>query len=341
MWPSEYILKFYVLKENKMKLTQVMMKALLIVGMTLAMINCSGAHEDDASLEASQQQAEDGQVIVYDEQGEQQEQQQEEVTQQDSQQQEEVAQQDSQQQEEIVEDDNTDYANEEVVSDNNNEQEENLNNMLNRISDDQEPVADDQPEYDNAETADSTDDQNSYDDQAQNDDQEINAVSNNDSEQMNKSVDQEYVSTSGDNQNYQTSGKIHVVKQGESLSKISKMYYGKYRFWRGLASVNSITNPNVIYPGQRIQMVEAGETAAMDSGSSNYESGNYVVRTGDTLGTISKNVYGSSRYWKALYYKNKSELSNPDMIYKGQSLSVVPKADIASYQKQALEAVAH
>ena len=77
-----------------MKLTQVIMKALLVAGMTLAMVNCSGAHEDDASLEASQQQAEDGQVVVYDEQGEQQEQQ-------EYQQQEEVAQ-DNSQQEEVV-----------------------------------------------------------------------------------------------------------------------------------------------------------------------------------------------------------------------------------------------
>ena len=156
---------------------------------------------------------------------------------------------------------------------------------------------------------------------------------------MNKEIEQDYVSTSSDNQNYQTSGKVHVVEAGQSLSMISKMYYGKFKYWRGLASVNDISNPNVIYPGQRIQMVVADSASAGTSG--NYQGGDYVVRQGETLGEISKQVYGSSRYWKALYMNNKDKISSPDMIYQGQSLSVVPQADLAKYQEEAAGALAH
>ena len=311
------------------------MKALLVAGMTLAMVNCSGAHEDDASLEASEQQVEDGQVVVYDEQGEQQEQQ------------EEVAQQDSQQQEEIVDQAEGENYGEELVSnensyEDNNQQEAELNNMLNRISDEQEPTADDQAEEnDNAQIADSTDDQNSYDDQVQNDYQEDISAGNNDTEQMNKEVEQDYASTSNDNQNYQTSGKVHIVEAGQSLSMISKLYYGKYKYWKGLASVNDISNPNIIYPGQRIQMVVAEQSASVGS-TGNYQGGDYVVGEGETLGDVSRQVYGSSRYWKALYVKNKDKISNPDMIYQGQSLSVVPQADVARFQEEvASEVFAH
>lgn len=53
-----------------------------------------------------------------------------------------------------------------------------------------------------------------------------------------------------------SSGKVvHTVKSGECLSVICAKYskkYGKTISWRTIASKNKLSNPNLIYPGQRI-----------------------------------------------------------------------------------------
>lgn len=46
----------------------------------------------------------------------------------------------------------------------------------------------------------------------------------------------------------------HVVKSGESLSKIAKHYYGDYMKYKEIfaANTNILKNPDVIHPGQEL-----------------------------------------------------------------------------------------
>lgn len=46
----------------------------------------------------------------------------------------------------------------------------------------------------------------------------------------------------------------------------------------------------------------------------------YTVRTGDTLGTIAKRMYGSANSWPALWWINKHTVTNPNSIRTGQVL---------------------
>jgi LysM repeat protein len=48
----------------------------------------------------------------------------------------------------------------------------------------------------------------------------------------------------------------------------------------------------------------------------------YEVRSGDTLAGIAKQFYGHSSDWAWLYKINHSKISNPDVIYAGELLSV-------------------
>jgi LysM domain. len=48
--------------------------------------------------------------------------------------------------------------------------------------------------------------------------------------------------------------KIHTVSQGETMSKISTIYYGSSEYWQKLCEYNNITNPNSIYVGQQIKI---------------------------------------------------------------------------------------
>ena len=54
-------------------------------------------------------------------------------------------------------------------------------------------------------------------------------------------------------------GKIYVVKKGDSLSKIAKESYGDANEWRKIYEANRdlIKDPDLIYPGQTLKIPTA------------------------------------------------------------------------------------
>lgn len=92
----------------------------------------------------------------------------------------------------------------------------------------------------------------------------------------------------------------YTVRYGDTLSGIASRYGTSVS---ALASLNGISNPNWIYPGQVLKL----------SGGSSTRS--YTVRSGDTLSGIASRL-GTS--WTAL--KAKNGISNANLIYPGQTL---------------------
>lgn len=92
----------------------------------------------------------------------------------------------------------------------------------------------------------------------------------------------------------------YTVRYGDTLSAIASRY-GTSTIT--LASINGISNPNWIYPGQTIKLSGGSSTRA------------YTVRSGDTLSGIAIRL-GTS--WTAL--KAKNGLANANLIYPGQTL---------------------
>lgn len=92
----------------------------------------------------------------------------------------------------------------------------------------------------------------------------------------------------------------YTVRYGDTLSAIASRYGTSTS---ALASINDISNPNWIYPGQVLKL----------SGSSSTRS--YTVRSGDTLSGIASRL-GTS--WTAL--KAKNGIANANLIYPGQIL---------------------
>jgi LysM repeat protein len=56
----------------------------------------------------------------------------------------------------------------------------------------------------------------------------------------------------------------------------------------------------------------------------------YKVRAGDTLSTIAEHFYHNASDWQWLYHENDKTVSNPDMIYPGETL-FVPADPPANY----------
>lgn len=99
-----------------------------------------------------------------------------------------------------------------------------------------------------------------------------------------------------------SSATVYIVKSGDTLSGIASKYGTTYQT---LASINGISDPDKIYPGQKIKI--------SGGGGATY----YTVKSGDTLSGIAKK-YGTT-------YHNLAKMNgiqNPNVIYPGQRIRV-------------------
>ncbi|EOE6414414.1 LysM peptidoglycan-binding domain-containing protein [Enterococcus hirae] len=100
----------------------------------------------------------------------------------------------------------------------------------------------------------------------------------------------------------QPSTTTHIVQYGETLSSIATQYGTTYQ---ALASLNGLSNPNMIYAGQVLKV--SGVASATRT---------YTVQYGDNLSSIATKL-GTT--YQSLAQQN--GLSNPNLIYPGQVLS--------------------
>lgn len=96
----------------------------------------------------------------------------------------------------------------------------------------------------------------------------------------------------------------YTVQSGDTLSSIAAKFGTNYQ---ALASLNGISNPNLIYVGQVLRV----------NGSVNTGSVYYTVRVGDNLSAIASR-YGTS--YQSIASLN--GLANPNLIYAGQTLKI-------------------
>lgn len=64
-------------------------------------------------------------------------------------------------------------------------------------------------------------------------------------------------------------GKYVTVERGDTLTQIAVDYAGGYSNYKKLAAINNISNPNLIYVGQKIYLTSAGSSGSGSSTSSN------------------------------------------------------------------------
>lgn len=96
----------------------------------------------------------------------------------------------------------------------------------------------------------------------------------------------------------------YTVRSGDTLSSIASKFGTSYQ---ALASLNGISNPNLIYVGQVLRV----------NGSASASSVYYTVRAGDNLSAIASR-YGTS--YQSIAALN--GLANPNLIYAGQTLKI-------------------
>ena len=106
----------------------------------------------------------------------------------------------------------------------------------------------------------------------------------------------------------------YTVRKGDTLSQIAKAYGVTVRH---IVEINSIQNPNLIYPGQKLRITESTSTKLNEEVTQNITRYTYIVRRGDTLSQIAK-IYGVS----VSYLANINNITNPNLIYPGQRIRI-------------------
>jgi nucleoid-associated protein YgaU len=106
----------------------------------------------------------------------------------------------------------------------------------------------------------------------------------------------------------------HTVSRSETLMIIAFKIYGDYDRWRDLARWNAgkLGTNHSLSVGMKLKF-EAPAQKFVWSPDGNP----YLIKVGDTLGTISNDTYGTNAYWKNIWQNNKPLIKNPNRIFAG------------------------
>lgn len=109
-----------------------------------------------------------------------------------------------------------------------------------------------------------------------------------------------------------TGGGYYIVQSGDTLSGIAEKYNTTYQV---LAQLNGISNPNLIYPGEKILLPSGSNSSDSSSSGSSSDSGYYIVQSGDTLSGIASKYDTTVSVLVQL-----NGISNPNLIYPGEKI---------------------
>lgn len=113
-----------------------------------------------------------------------------------------------------------------------------------------------------------------------------------------------------------TTGNIknYKVQKGETLMHIAFKIYGDISRWKDLRRLNGdkLSSNSALRAGLTLKYDEPEQEFVW-----NPEGNPYMIKNGETLGTISNTVYQTPKKWKTIWENNKPLIKNPNMIYAG------------------------
>lgn len=121
----------------------------------------------------------------------------------------------------------------------------------------------------------------------------------------------------------------YIVRVGESLSSIAMKIYGSSDKWQEMVELTSLSNPNLVKPGDVVYYQLTESTLAFASAYEGATRDVVTVQPGDTLAGIAQRIYGAAGDWKFIWRHN-SELANPDKLEVGQAVYYVNPASLSA-----------
>jgi nucleoid-associated protein YgaU len=132
---------------------------------------------------------------------------------------------------------------------------------------------------------------------------------------------------------------LYTWKAGDTFAALSERYYGSKLYVSRLKSANEGKDDAKLAAGEQILVsvapMNAVDPAALakpaakeadktaEATATKWSGGPYVVKAGDVLGTISQQVYGTSKKWKKIYDANRDVLGDsPNTLKVGTKLRI-------------------
>jgi nucleoid-associated protein YgaU len=111
--------------------------------------------------------------------------------------------------------------------------------------------------------------------------------------------------------------KEYTVQKNETLMMVAFKLYGDYGRWKEIANQNTelLKGSTKLNAGMKLSYEAPAEEFVW-----NPEGNPYLIRTGDTLGGISKQVYATEKKWKLIWDNNRPLIKDPNKIYAGFTL---------------------
>lgn len=107
---------------------------------------------------------------------------------------------------------------------------------------------------------------------------------------------------------------VYTVRRGDNLWNIAKRHGVSLQ---SILEINIISNPNLIYPGQKIRIPSPGNEEGNTTNTSYDTNVTYTVKKGDCLWRIAR-YYGVT----VNHLANLNGIKNPRLIYPGQVLRI-------------------
>ena len=121
--------------------------------------------------------------------------------------------------------------------------------------------------------------------------------------------------------------KSYKVQKGETLMLIAFKIYGDISKWKSIKQMNGtkLAKNSALRANMELNYKAPSREFVW-----NPEGTPYLIKNGETLGTISNSVYKTPKKWKNIWENNKPLIKNPNMIYAGFTL-YYKGSDMANY----------
>lgn len=118
----------------------------------------------------------------------------------------------------------------------------------------------------------------------------------------------------------------YKVQKGETLMQIAFKLYGDISRWKELRHMNGdkLSSNHTMKSHTELKYIAPTNTFVWK-----HEGSPHLIKTGETLGTISSNIYQTPKYWKKIWENNKPLIKNPNVIYAGFTLYYKSPAEMA------------
>ena len=126
---------------------------------------------------------------------------------------------------------------------------------------------------------------------------------------------------------YAATGEVgnYTVQSGDTFMLIAFKLYGDYRKWKSVADMNPGVSSKSLVTGQNLKYDVPAQPFVW-----NPQGNPHLIQSGETLGTISNDKYGTASRWKDIYNNNRPMIQDANMIFAGFTLYWIPDRDIAS-----------